>query len=170
MTAATLSKYKADQYAKGYETIKELGAIQVGDDFNKALDAIANKYKGKGTIPAIEKTDITELTKAFKSTGFDSADAIDAIRILRDNADEAYRKGDKAFGKANKDIANEFENAIDNHLSITGQSDILKAYRDARQNIAKSYTVGKAIKEGTGGVEASKIGAAVTKNPDMVKG
>jgi hypothetical protein len=170
LTASTLSKYKADQYAKGYEPIKELGAIQVGDDFNKSLDAIANKYKGKGTIPAIEKTDITELTNAFKSTGFDSGDAIDAIRILRDNADEAYRKGDKAFGKANKDIANEFENAIDNHLYITGQSDILKAYRDARQNIAKSYTVGKAIKEGTGGVEASKIGAAVTKNPDMIKG
>lgn len=163
LTFDSMRAYRGAQHAAGYEPLRNVGSIPAGQPFNDALDAITKQYTGKGTIPAIEKIDISKLVNAHRSNGFDSGDAVDAIRILRENASEAFTKGDNAMGKASKAIANAYEGAIDDALKSSGQTDLLAAYREARQNIAKSATVEKAIREGSGTLDARILGRELQK-------
>ena len=163
----TMRAYRGAQHSAGYEPLRQVGTIPAGASFNSALDDIAKAYTGKGTIPAIEKKNITELVNAHKSAGFDSGDAVDAIRILREDASDAFRRGDGALGKANKAIADAYESAIDDALTASGQGDLLNAYRAARQNIAKSATVEKAIREGSGTLDARILARELQKGKPL---
>jgi hypothetical protein len=167
LTASTLKNYASSQYAQGYEPIKQVGMMQAGKEFDDALNATVQQYTGKGTIPATEKQDIIKLVDSHRSTGFDSGDAINAIKTLREDADAAFRSGDNALAKTNRALADAYENEIGRNLAATGQNDLLGAYQTARQNLAKSYTVGKAIKEGTGDVSAQKLGTELTKGKPL---
>jgi hypothetical protein len=167
LTASTLKNYASSQYAQGYEPIKQVGMIQAGKEFDDALNATVQQYTGKGTIPATEKQDIIKLVDSHRSNGFDSGDAINAIKTLREDADAAFRSGDNALAKTNRALADAYENEIGRNLAATGQNDLLTAYQTARQNLAKSYTVGKTIKEGTGDVSAQKLGTELTKGKPL---
>jgi hypothetical protein len=167
LTAATLKNYATSQYAQGYEPIKQVGMMQAGKEFDDALNATVQQYTGKGTIPATEKQEIIKLVDSHRSLGFDSGDAINAIKTLREDADKAFRAGDNALGKTNRALADAYENEISRNLAKTGQNDLLGAYQTARQNIAKSFTVGKAIKEGTGDVSAQKLGSDLAKGKPL---
>jgi hypothetical protein len=163
----TMKNYRSLQNAQGYEPLKSIGEIAPGNGFNSALDGIAKSYTGKGTIPAIEKKEVSALVNAHKSNSFDAGDAVDAIRILRDDAASAFQKGDNALGKANKAIANAYEDAIDTALAGSGQQELLGAYRNARQNIAKSFTVEKAIREGSGTLDARVLARELQKGAPL---
>ena len=156
ITQDSLAAYRASQHATGYGPLKGLGDIQPGPAFNAELNGIASQYTGKGTIPAIEKSDIADLVKAHQSTGFNSGDAVDAIRVLRENAGDAFRNGNSALGKANRGIADAYENALQAAIPNT-QPGLLSAYQDARANIAKSFSVEKALREGAGTIDARKL-------------
>ncbi len=164
-----LQAFRNAQYQNGYEPVKQFGAIQVGKNFDDALDNIVKNYTGKGTIPALakEKQAITELVDSHRTTGFDSSDAIDAIRILRESADEAFAKRENAMGKTYKALAKAYEDAIDDGLSAAGRPDALGAYRDARQKIAQSYTVEKGLREGSGNVDARALGRELQKKKPL---
>lgn len=159
--------YRGTQYQAGYEPLKQFGTIQVTPKFNKALDDIGKQYTGKGTIPAVQRNDIIDLVESHKSAGFDSADAIDAIRVLRERADEFFTKGENALGKTYKAIAGAYEEAIEDGLKFSGRQDLLRAYRSARQNIAKSFTVEKGLREGAGVVDARVLGRELQKGKPL---
>jgi hypothetical protein len=165
LSVEALSKYRADMHAAGYDPLRQLGAVPADQQFASDLASVAQKYTGKGTIPAIEKTEINDLVKAHQSTGFDAGDAVDAIRVLRDDAKDAYRTGNSALGGAKKAIADAYEGALER--ALPQGSDILKNYQAARQNIAKSFTVEDALKEGTGAVDARKLAAALQKGTPL---
>jgi hypothetical protein len=165
LSVEALSKYRADMHAAGYGPLRQLGSVPADQTFASDLAAVAQKYTGKGTIPAIEKTEINDLVKAHQSTGFDAGDAVDAIRVLREDAKDAYRTGNSALGGAKKAIADAYEGALER--ALPQGSDILKNYQAARQNIAKSFTVEDALKEGTGAVDARKLAAALQKGTPL---
>lgn len=161
LSVEALSKYRKDMFASGYEPLRQLGPVQPGPQFDGALNNVLQQYTGKGTIPAIQKTEINDLVNAHRSTGFDSGDAVDAIRVLREDSKDAFRKGDTALGKAQKAIADAYEKALEG--AIPQGSPLLQNYQMARQNIAKSATVEDALKEGAGTVDARKLAAALQK-------
>ena len=88
-------------------------------------------------------------------------------KLLRNDADKAYRAGDASLGKANKEAAKVLENTIENHLANTKQTDLLEKFRDARQLIAKTYTVEKALNQTTGTVDAKKLAAQLQKGKPL---
>lgn len=165
LSVEALSKYRADMHAAGYNPLRQLGSVPADQQFASDLAAVTQKYTGKGTIPAIEKSDINDLVKAHQSTGFDAGDAVDAIKVLREDAKDAYRAGNSALGGAKKAIADAYEGALER--ALPQGSDILKNYQAARQNIAKSFTVEDALKEGTGAVDARKLAAALQKGTPL---
>jgi hypothetical protein len=167
LTQDVMAAYRTQQYQAGYEPVKQLGMIPAGKGFSDALDKVVQQYTGKGTIPAVAKKDVSELVQAHRSAGFDSADAVEAIKILREDAGAAFRSGNTALAKANRAIADAYEGAIDDTLKATGQQDLLGAYRAARQNLAKAFTVEKAIVEGSGGIKASKLAAELQKGKPL---
>lgn len=167
LTFATMKGYRSAQHAAGYEPLRNAGVIPAGPAFNQSLDDITRQYTGKGTIPAVEKKDIAELVAAHKSNGFDAGDAVDAIRILREDASSLFQKGDNAKAKATKAIADAYESAIEGALAASGKTELLSGYRAARQNIAKSATVEKAIREGSGTLDARILARELQKGKPL---
>lgn len=172
LTFATMQNYRAAQHQAGYEPLRQVGMIPAGQKFDQALTDIANQYTGKGTIPALAKgkQEITDLVNSYRSTGFDAGDAVDAIRVLREDSSALYKSAnasDKAQAKATRSIADAFEGAIDDALTTSGQKDLLNTYREARQNIAKSGSVEKAIREGSGTLDARKLATELQKGKPL---
>ena len=162
LTFETMKAYRQAQIQAGYEPLRQVGPIPAGPQFNQALDDIVAKFKGGGTIPAIadSKKEVIDLVNSYKSQGFDTGDAVDAIKTLREDASSLFAStsaADKAKARATKSIADAFERAIDDALTASGQNDLLAAYRAARKNIAMSGSVEKAIREGSGTLDARKL-------------
>lgn len=166
LSKESMESYRAMQSTQGYEPVKQLGSIDLGQGFDQSLNAIKKANTGKGTIPAAENQQVTELIDSFKTgknTIVDSGDIIQAIRNLRQNAKSAAAKGDFALEKANQSIANAYEDAIENSLQAANQTELLQGYKTARQNIAKSFDIESALKEGSGNVDAKKLAALLQK-------
>ena len=166
LSKESMESYRAAQSAQGYEPVKQIGSIDLGQNFNQSLNAIQKANTGKGTIPAAENQQVTELVDSYrtgKNTIVDSNDAVDAIRKLRKGAKSAEAKGDFELAETNLAIANAYEDAIDASLQAAKQNELLQGYRTARQNIAKSFDVESALKEGSGNVDAKKLAALLQK-------
>jgi len=167
LTKETMQAYRSAQHAAGYEPVRQLGMVQTDNAFTQALDDVAAKYTGKGTIPAVQRNDIKAIVDSHKSGGFDAGDAVDAMRLLRESADEAFRKGDTAIGKAYKEVSKAYEDVIERNLQKSGQTDLLDAFRKSRQNMAKSFTVENAIVDGSGGINPQKLAAQLQKGKPL---
>ena len=103
---------------------------------------------------------------------FDAGNGLKMSQILRGEADAAFRAGDNALGKAKKEAAKAIEDQIERHLASDGgagaeAADMLKNFRDARKLIAKSHDVEKAIKEGGGNVDATKLAAMLQRGKPL---
>jgi len=167
LTKEAMQAYRAAEHAAGYEPVRQLGTVQTDNAFTQALDDVAAKYTGKGTIPAVQRNDIKAIVDSHKSGGFDAGDAVDAMKLLRESADEAFRKGDTAIGKAYKEISKAYEDVIERDLQKSGQADLLAAFRKSRQNMAKSFTVENAIVDGSGGINPQKLAAQLQKGKPL---
>lgn len=148
-----------------YEAVKGVGMVQPSAKYAQALDdAIAPFTSQAKSFPNRKMPSIVDDIQSLKTNGFDAGDAIETIKVLRNDADKAYASGDKMVGKAYKSAATAMENAIDEHLVKVGApADMLKAYRDARQAIAKTYTVQKALNAETGSVNAQALARELAK-------
>ena len=170
LSKESMQSYRKAQIDMGYEPVRDIGIVNLGKSFNSSLDDIIKSNTGEGSIPAAENKQVTDLVNSFKTKKLsfvNSSDVVDAIRILRQNADEAYGKGENALGRANKAIAQAYENGLDNALTQFKQPELLQNYRAARQNIAKSFDVESAIKEGSGNVDAKKLAGLLQKGKPL---
>jgi hypothetical protein len=90
---------------------------------------------------------------------------------LRESADVAYRAGNKQLGAGLKSAAGALEDAIDSHLTQIGApADLLTGFRDARQLIAKTYSVEKALNATTGMVNAQNLAGQLAKGKPLSGG
>lgn len=143
-----------------YEAVRTAGAIPLGPRWDAALNAAEAASKGANrSFPGLAKNDpLAERIAALRKTSVDSGDAIDAIKILREYADEAGASGAKHVAGTYRKLATALENQIDDYLSSNGPSNLVQKFREARQLIAKTYTVEKAMNKATGEVSAAKLG------------
>lgn len=167
LTQEALATYRRAQSQAGYEPLRQVGVIPAGKPFEQALDDVLRSTTGKGTIPAVQRQDIADLIASHRSQGFDAGDAVDAIRVLRESADDAFRRGDSALARAQRGIAQAYEQAIDDGLRAVGQPDLLANYRIARKNIAQSFNIEPAIREGGGGVDARVLARQLQKGEPL---
>lgn len=165
----TIRQQAANQ---GYAPIRNSGVVQDDQQFTQALDKIiATRTGAARSFPGLGKTnmhgqpvdEIADLVNSVRVGQFDAGDAIDATRVLRDTADKAYRQGDREMGKAAKAAADAVEDVLDRHLTASGNTDALKAFRDARTLIAKTYSVQKGLNTQTGNVAADKLAKELAK-------
>lgn len=168
LTPDALNGIRAAAAAAGYDPIKSAGTVRTDAAFVKALDDIAQTQQGASrSFPGLADNGVVDLVAKLKQPAFDAGDAIDATKVLRAAADKAYASGDKALGKANKDAAQAIEDMLDRHLSASGQSDALQAFREARQLIAKTYSLQSGLNGQTGSVSAQKLAAQLAKGKPL---
>jgi hypothetical protein len=147
---------------KAYENLKLSGTVKTSPKFIQALDEIKpyqDAIQAAKDFPNEVANPIIKTIDSLKRPNFDVNSAVSKINLLRNDADIAFRQGDTALAKANKDASQVLENTIENHLANTKQTDLLDKFREARQTIAKTYEVEKAMNTTTGTVNAQKLAA-----------
>lgn len=158
------------QAGRAYDSISSVGQIVADKKYSAELQAIAKKYDTAAqAFPAANRPTITNAVQGLDVQQFDAAGGVQQIRLLRDYADTAFRQGDKGMGKAYQEAAGALEGLIERNLQAQGLGDMLGAFRDARQTIAKTYTVQKAL-NGTGDVSAQTLAAELRKGKPLSGG
>lgn len=150
---------------KAYEAVSSAGTVMPTPSYAKAIDDAVKPFTSQlASFPNRKVPSVVDDILSLKTDAFDAGDAVQTIKVLRSEADKAYGAKDKLAGKAYKDAALALEEAIDGHLVQSGApADMLKAYREARQTIAKTYTVQKALNDTTGSVNAQSLAGDLTK-------
>jgi len=163
----TLDALKAARQQAGaaYDAIGSTGTITPTQAYSDALDQIvAQSKKAASGFPNAKPSPIISEIDSLRSPQFDADSALSKIKELRGMADSAYAKGDKDLGKALKSGASALEDAVDTHLQTIGApADMLDQFRQARQLIAKTYSVEKALNPASGNIDAAKLAADLKK-------
>lgn len=157
------------QAGQAYEAVKTVGTVPTNQAYVQALDDAVKPFTSQASsFPGRKVPAVVDDIQALKTGAFDAGDAIETIKVLRNDADAAYRGGDKLAGQAYKKAVDALEKAIDDHLVATGApADLLTQYRNARQTIAKTYTVQGALNPETGAVDALKLARDLKKGKPL---
>lgn len=128
-----------------------------------AKDALAAGMK-KQTIPAQE-------IGGLRVQSFDAGNGLKMSQILRDEASAAFRAGDPALSKAKREAAKAIEDQIERHLASMGDGagakDALANFRKARELMAKTHSVEKALVAGTNQVDARELARQLAKGKPL---
>ena len=153
---------------EAYAKLDNIGTITPGKEYLENLNKIAGKAtKAQEGFPNAPESPILALVDSLKSKSFDGSAAIAKIEDLRNTANKAYASGDSALGNASKDAANLLENTIEKHLEVTNSTKLLQEFRDARQLIAKSYSVEKALNPASGTVDSRQLAAQLKRGKPL---
>lgn len=168
ITPDVLQALRNQAAGTGYSPIRQAGQIVADADYTKALDSIASQYQGAArSFPGAAKNPVLDMVEGLRSQTFDAGDGLDMVKVLRETADKAYRSGDTGLGKASKAAAETIEAQIDRSLSAAGNKDALTAFREARKQIAKTYSVQKALNSETGSISAPRLATELSKGKPL---
>lgn len=144
---ASLEKVRRDAGNSGYEPVRNSGRIITSKEYTSDLNKISSKYVGaEKDFPKMASDDVRNAVDSARVPEFDAGSGLDAIKIQRQRADKAFRVGDTELGKSHKAVADAIESEIERSLSQAGPTRMLADFRKAREIIAKSYDVQKALK------------------------
>lgn len=167
LTPATLDAVR-DQAGQAYRSIGATGVVKPGAAYDAALDKIAQPFKlTQGAFPNAKASPVLDLVDSLRSPAFASASAVEKIKQLRTAADDAFRTGNTDVGRAARAGANALEDAIEDHLQIIGQPQLLDQFREARKLIAKTYSVQRALNPVTGTVDAKNLAVQLKKGKPL---
>jgi hypothetical protein len=153
---------------RAYAQIGSTGVVKPGQAYFDALDKIAEPFKlTAGAFPGAAPSPVIGLVDSLRSPAFASASAVEKIKQLRTAADDAFRSGSTDIGLAARSAAKAMEDALEAHLLVIGEPQRLQAFRDARQLIAKTYTVEEALNKSSGAVDARKLAANLQKGKPL---
>lgn len=141
-----------------YDQFKGVGRITADQKYFDDLSNIAQKYTGaQKDFPELAKSEVMDMVQSIAKPDFDASSAIDVTKILREKADKAFASGDKSLGGAYKAASEAVESTLERNLTALGNPEMTNAFRNARQAIAKTYSVEKALNAQTGAVNAQKL-------------
>lgn len=171
LTQEGLSALRQEASATGYEPIRAAGTVVAPPSLHERLVNVLSKYQGaERSFPGMGKTDLADLVSKVDQPQFDAGDALDVTRILRDKADVAFRAGDRGTGQGIREISNAVEGALEDGLAAKGPQyqGAVDAFRNARQTIAKTYTIEEAMNPASGNIVAAKLAAALKKGTPLM--
>lgn len=106
-----------------------------------------------------------------------AADDLEALKRARNEAtgwfnayNRSARPDDLAKAKEFRALADQLENAMEQHAVNAGRPDLVPAYRDSRKLIAKTYNVDRALNDASGTVDARVLGRLYEKGVPLSDG
>lgn len=153
---------------KVYEKAKSIGVINTDLAYKKELSNIAQQNSAvSAEFPSMVRKDITDMVKAFNKKSVSSNALVDVVKQLRSDSSAGYRSADPgvlAVAKAKGKLANAMEGLMERQVQNI-KPELLPELRAARQRIAKSYTVEKALKGEN--VDAVALGRELDKGKPL---
>lgn len=171
LTQGGLAAIRQEAAQSGYAPLRSVGDIPTDERFISDLKGLTQAAEGASkSFPGIQPASpIHDVVTALSQPKFDSSDGLDAISLLRSQADDAFRAGNGTLGSQFKSAAKAIEDQIERHLSNDPESaGLLDAFRSARQQIAQTYTAGKAVVGDTGSSNALKYASELAKGKPLV--
>jgi len=167
LTPAGLQQVRQQANA-AYDVLGQSAPFQADQTFLSALDrAGANSAAMRANFPELVNAEVDKLVEGLKTRPqFDAQPTIEAIKQFRADAGvnkAAMDPAKRALGKAQNGIASALEDLIDRNLTQAGDTTTLNAYRAARQTLAKTYDIEKALNPATGNIDAAKLARALKK-------
>jgi hypothetical protein len=168
---------------KNQEVTNALAAKAVGlpEDMPITTEALADIRKESGkaynalaSLPKVEAVAADNLMNIPGSKGFDPKQAVYDLRVARNDADAYYKSygrtaDPEALTKAKtaKGQATKLETELEEYAASLGQTELMPALRDARQQIAKTYSVQKALNPTSGSVDARVLAKELRKGKPL---
>lgn len=164
ITPQLTRQIRSEEFARGYEPVRQIGMIASDTTLASELSAIERKFAGTTkSFPSPIKDQIVAQVNQFKTPQFNSADAVDEIANLRKDARVNFRSDDTdkiKLAKTQTSIADALENQIERSLVAAGNpraTEMLNQYRASRQRMAISHSVEDAIQQGSGTINAREL-------------
>ena len=102
---------------------------------------------------------------------------LEALKVARNEAQgwfKAYnrsaRPDDLKLAKEARALSDQLETALEQHAATAGKPELIPALRAARKEIAKTYTVGRALNDAAGTVDARILGRMYEKRLPLSDG
>ena len=150
------------QAGDAYSVLENSGVIVPTVVFRRDLsNAIKDLKKVTDDFSVFKKADnsvneVIAIAEGLNKPTFHADSVVTATKLLRDEASTAFRNGQAQVGNAYRNISKALEDAAEAHLTRVGNPQAVQAFRDARVQIAKSYSIEKAL-DGDGFVSAAKL-------------
>lgn len=186
-------KYKTNQLAgiKNQRVTNDLARQSLGmsdrapislENIEKVRNAAYAPYR---EIVALQKKEPVKAASAFTDwgtptqaqSGFNPAQALEQLKQARSDATSWFKAYNHtpnpewlAKAKAYRDAADSIESGIENYATSLGKADLVQRLVDARKMIAKTYVVERALKPGSGNVNAKVIARLYNKQSPLSDG
>ena len=159
LTPKVLQDYR-DVKGQAYEALKSNNAYYTDKKFINDINT-----KSADLQKLANTTDVSaelNVINGLKQMSFDGVGLVEQMKRLRYDAERNLMSGDpknSALGKAQKFAANQLEDLAERNLQKFNQPDVMNNFKQARKDIAKSYTIEKSMNLATGDVSGAKLGS-----------
>ncbi len=154
---------------QAFEAIRETGRVFTDNRFQRDLSGAVKQFKNAARdFPELAKNEIINLVDSLRVAEFDAGAGIDAMSLLRNKADVAFRGGDKTLGRSYRAASAAIEGVLERHLARGGDVGVLDSFKQARQQIAETYSVEEALQGRiTGEVNATNLATQLKKGKPL---
>lgn len=157
---------------QAYQAVEGAGQVVTTQAYNDALDSIVAPYRRAAQgFPAARQNPIIETIESLRTPNFDASAGIAQTRNLREQADSAFAGGDRGLARSLRQASDAIEDAIEAQLRQNGNPQLLDNFRNARRQIAQTYTAEKALANpNSGNIDARKLAKELAKNRPLTGG
>ena len=153
---------------QAYDEVKQLGTIITDKKFAVDLDDIVSATRNaEKDFPGLGDTKLEDIVKSLKQPQFKADNAIAAIKLIRNKSDAAFAQNDKTLGGAYRKATGVLEDMIERAAEKSDNPELLANFKKARTDIAKTYSVEKALNDATGNVASRKLAAQLSRGKPL---
>ena len=156
------------QAGQAYESLRQFDEIALDEQYmDDVLEAVKPYMDTVKEFPDLANKEIGDVVQMVNRDKVSGNGLIAVTKRLREKADAAYRAGEKDTGKFFKGVSDAMEGAAERHLAASGDEAATEGFRNARQLIAKTYSVENSLNPSTGNIVASKLAAQFKKGKPL---
>jgi hypothetical protein len=158
ITPDVLRQYR-DVKGQAYDALRSNPAYYTDRPF---ITAVNDKVKDLQRLAST--TDVSadiNVLNGLKQLRFDGDGLVEQMKRLKFDGEAnsiSLDPAKKSLGQAQKFAARQLEDLAERNLNNFNQPDVMKNFKQARQDIAKSYTIEKSLNAATGDVSGAKLG------------
>lgn len=154
-----------------YQSLKSIPKFQADDEFVQSVNALGGEIQQLAKeVPEMANPQIQNLIEALNKPEFTGQTTVSLLKKLRFDGGKNIANLDpekSALGRAQLSAAEVLEGLVERNLENAGSKTTLSAFRNARQTIAKSYSVESALNEAKGSVNATKLASQLSKGKPL---
>jgi hypothetical protein len=158
ITPQVLQDYR-NVKGQAYDALRANPAYYSDKQFLSDINKRTAEIQKRGTL--VDTKQELDLLNQLKQLRFDGDALVEKIKVLRSDSDVNFRSNDAdklRLANVQKFAARQLEDLAERNLTNFNQPDVMTNFRQARQDIAKSYTIEKSLNAATGDVSGAKLG------------